>query len=284
MQKYDSMERWWKGKMRILRKMILLIILLWGVSFAVSAQTLSVEQQVYDYLTQDMGLPSASACGILANIEHESAFNVNALGDNGTSYGLCQWHAGRYASLKKYCMGAGLDYRTVEGQLEYLRYELENHYGAMTATLRMMEDTPDGAYQAGYIWCVQFERPANMDKKGVNRGILAKEKYWNRYNSVVVIVYEQEPLTKEEVLRIVRQKEIPVPQPPEETQGNYIEDAEEEPVRIPILHYIPRHRPRQEWHLDPAAGFAAAMVFAPLSEGKKERYELELPEHETAAA
>lgn len=269
--------------MGILRRIVLLILLLGCICFTASAETLSVERQVYDYLTQVMELPSSSACGVLANIEHESAFNANALGDKGTSYGLCQWHAGRYLMLKKYCQSIGLDYQTLEGQLEYLSYELRNSYPGLLNTLRTMEDTSNGAYQAGYIWCIQFERPANMEKKGVSRGTLAKEKYWNRYNSMVVVVREEEPLTQEEVVRIVRQKEITVPQPPEVTQAEYREEpvsGKAESRRLTILHYVPRHRPKKEWHGDPATGFAAAMVFVPLSDGKKERFELKLPEQE----
>lgn len=61
----------------------------------ISDSALSVDQaqrQIYDYLTGQMGLNAAAASGILANIEKESAFDPNALGDNGTSFGICQWH------------------------------------------------------------------------------------------------------------------------------------------------------------------------------------------------
>ena len=54
-------------------------------------------QSIYDYLKQN-GVSPASAAGILANIRYESNFNpFNASGDGGTSGGLFQHHAGRWA-------------------------------------------------------------------------------------------------------------------------------------------------------------------------------------------
>ena len=57
---------------------------------------------IYDYLRQQ-GVSEASAAGILANIKQESSFDpTNDTGDNGTSGGLFQHHAGRWAALKDY--------------------------------------------------------------------------------------------------------------------------------------------------------------------------------------
>lgn len=143
----------------------------------------SVEKQIFYYLTNTMGLPVSSACGILANIQHESSFNPNAIGDYGTSYGLCQWHNERYDALISYCNANGYDYRTVLGQMKYLQYELETNYASMLSKLRGMANTASGAYDAGYLWCVAFERPANAESKGYSRGTLAKNTYWPKYSS-----------------------------------------------------------------------------------------------------
>ena len=246
--------------MGILRKGILFFILLWSFCIGVRAQNLAVERQVYSYLIQELGLPSASACGVLANIEHESAFNVNAVGDQGTSYGLCQWHAGRYSALKTYCLGKGLDYQTVEGQLAYLKYELQTNYADLFAVLRVLEDSPSGAYRAAYLWCVEFERPSDMENKAVSRGTLARGKYWNRYNSVIMLQEEEEDsITQEEAVKIVQQMEV----------ERYKQKKE---VTVNIRPFIPWHRPRKQWHDSAATGFAVAVLFMPLSDGKKERY------------
>ena len=95
------------GKKQILRLVTWLLLAVLLVPLPVQAagiqDPLAVEQQVYAYLTEVMEFPSASACGVLANMEHESAFQLTVLGDSGTSFGLCQWHAGRYAALRSFC-------------------------------------------------------------------------------------------------------------------------------------------------------------------------------------
>ena len=40
-------------------------------------------------LLREKGYSKAAICAIFANMEHESGFSTTALGDNGTSYGLC---------------------------------------------------------------------------------------------------------------------------------------------------------------------------------------------------
>ena len=158
---------------------VLLLALFQPVN-AQSLQALPVERQVYEYLTQELELNSAAACGVLANIEHESAFQLTVLGDSGTSFGLCQWHNGRYSALINFCNSQGLDYQSVEGQMRYLAFELKTGYFPVLANLRHVDNSPEGAYQAAYIWCVQFERPANMEYQAANRAATAQFKYWNR--------------------------------------------------------------------------------------------------------
>lgn len=150
---------------------------------ASSPEPLSVERQVYQYLTQELELNSAAACGVLANIEHESAFNLTILGDGGTSFGLCQWHNSRYNALIGFCNSQGLDYQSVEGQMRYLSYELKTGYYPVLANLRHLDNSPEGAYRAAYLWCTQFERPANVEYQASNRAATAQFKYWNRYNA-----------------------------------------------------------------------------------------------------
>ncbi len=67
------------------------------------------------------------------------------------------------------------------GQLNYLAYELRTRYQSTYAALRRVANTSDGAYEAGYAWCVNFEVPANREEKGVIRGRTAQFKYWLRY-------------------------------------------------------------------------------------------------------
>lgn len=141
----------------------------------------SVEQQIFTFLTIDMRLPISAVCGILANIEKESNFDPSAVGDDDTSYGLCQWHNSRYTALVGYCMAHGLDHTTVRGQLEFLRYELESDHPEMLEKFYSAPNTAGAAYQCGYDWCAIFERPSNVEQQAAVRGTLARNAYWSRY-------------------------------------------------------------------------------------------------------
>ena len=53
-------------------------------------------------------------------MQAECNFNILAVGDNGTSFGLIQWHGGNWDKLTAYCKTKGLDENSLQGQLEYL--------------------------------------------------------------------------------------------------------------------------------------------------------------------
>lgn len=88
------------------------------------AKAASNEEIIYSFLRNDMGFNVAVSCGILANIYEESKFNPNLYGDGGTSYGICQWHNSRMNNLINYCNNNGYDYRSLTGQLFFMKYEL----------------------------------------------------------------------------------------------------------------------------------------------------------------
>lgn len=250
--------------------------------FADAGQRLSVERQVFDYLTGQLRLSAAAACGVLANIEHESNFQPAIYGDKGTSYGLCQWHNGRFTALRGYCSSLGLDYRTVEGQMAYLRYELGNKYTTLLLTLQSIDNTPEGAYRAAHLWCIQFEKPSNMQVKAAQRGELAQGKYWIRYNrSEPIIMIEPEPeetLPDPEVLlEQLKQKPVTIPLPPEQEQT--VEDdvrhfTFEKPA---FIYYIPWNLPKTEaeavrdmrWAYWALAGIGIAMAAVVIFPTKK---------------
>lgn len=170
-----------KSRFRFFVLPILLLALLLPLCTGVHGADLGVERSVFQFLTAELGLNSAAACGVLANIEAESNFSLTAYGDGGTSYGLCQWHDGRFEALQSFCLLYGYDYWSLDGQLNYLAYELRTRYQSTYAALKRVANTSDGAYEAGYVWCVSFEVPANREEKGVIRGRTAQFKYWLRY-------------------------------------------------------------------------------------------------------
>ncbi len=261
---------------------LLVLVLLAAPVCASSGQRLAVERQVYEYLTTELKLTTAAACGVLANIEHESSFQPTVFGDQGTSFGLCQWHNDRFSALRGYCSALGLDYRTVDGQLAYLRYELGTKYTTLLLTLQSLDNTPEGAYRAAWLWCIQFEKPSNAEVKAVQRGELARGKYWARYShaqSVIIVQPEpEETLPDPEVLiEQLKQQPVTIPLPPEEEQeqtGTVRHFRFEKPA---FIYYVPRNLPpvpaetrgNIPWQLPALASIAAAMVLVVIFPAKK---------------
>ena len=152
-----------------------------GISLLSSNSESSNTTIVFNYLVDELKMNSAAACGVLANIYYESGFDPHMEGDNNTSYGICQWHADRKTNLINYCKSNNLDYTTLEGQLAFLKYELVNSYSKIYNYMLNEKNTADGAYDAGWYWCYNFEVPANRETVSVTRGNLAKNTYWEQY-------------------------------------------------------------------------------------------------------
>jgi len=141
----------------------------------------SVENAVVNYLI-DKGLNIAVACGVCANIKAESSFRTGAVGDKGTSFGICQWHAGRGSAMKEM---AGASWATnLTGQLDYLWYELCGKYRFVLNSLNLCPNTLDGAKQAADIFVRKFEVPANVDAASRRRQANAAE-YWTKIVSQI---------------------------------------------------------------------------------------------------
>lgn len=140
------------------------------------------EKAIYNFMKDDMGLNTAAACGVLANIQSESSFNPTASildTNNKTSYGICQWNGSRFDALRSYCSENGYEYSSLEGQLNYLKYELEHSESSAFAKVKNVENTADGAYTAGYNWARYFERCASTYFDW--RATLARDTYWAKY-------------------------------------------------------------------------------------------------------
>ena len=134
----------------------------------------STEYVIYKFLVGEMGLNRAAAMGVLANIKYESVYSPTIGGDGGTSYGLCQWHLGRKTNLINWCKQNDLDYTTVEGQLRFLQYELATRYPAVLSYLKKVDNTAEGAYDAAYYFCFNYEAPAARTSQSKARGNYAK--------------------------------------------------------------------------------------------------------------
>jgi len=112
-----------------------------------------------------------AAAGLMANIEHESGFNPTALGDSGTSFGLFQWHNSRYTALVNMFPDS---YWTIESQIQYLMYELQNGYRDV---YNVLMDSTKSPYDKALYFCLYFEKPADKKNKCPKRALKAAGYY-----------------------------------------------------------------------------------------------------------
>ena len=57
-------------------------------------------------------------------------------------------------------------------------------YQYLSPLVKMLKNTPDtpaGAYEAGYRFCYDYERPASRTASSIKRGNMAKDTYYPRY-------------------------------------------------------------------------------------------------------
>lgn len=155
-------------------------------TYALDDEELENMDEVYTYLTQEMELNTAAACGILANILCESNFHPECESASGTYFGLVQWSL-EYLDVKGWISENGYDPYSVEGQMRFLDYHLQSGdykcdetYEALTS----VENTEDGAYTAAYRFCYDYERPSNKESKSDTRGNIAAQIMYKVYSQV----------------------------------------------------------------------------------------------------
>lgn len=137
----------------------------------------SNQQYIYSHF-ENQGMPSESAIAIASNTFDESGCNTYAycIDTNGLpSYGICQWNGERYNNLVTWCSNNGYDHTSLDGQLAFLDFELNNQYSNILEQL-MIGGTP---WDMSYIWASEFEVCASRywDTRAENADKL--------YNSVI---------------------------------------------------------------------------------------------------
>lgn len=119
------------------------------------------------------GLNAAAACGICGNIKHESGYKTDAVGDYGTSFGICQWHNDRGTNMKNF---VGSDWaNNLTGQLDFLWNDLTTLLPNTLVALQAVPNTVEGAKTAADIFVRQFERPSDPNGQSILRQASAAE-------------------------------------------------------------------------------------------------------------
>jgi hypothetical protein len=143
---------------------------------------------VYTYLTGTLGLNTAAACGVMANMVYESRFSASLT--TGKYLGILQWDYNAVGANSGYSMSSwmeenGYELTSLSGQLAYLKYHLTESKDYKCAdtysTLTSTSNSADGAYNAGYYFCYYYERPSNKASASTARGNLASQVLYKVY-------------------------------------------------------------------------------------------------------
>lgn len=120
-------------------------------------------------LFMKLGWSKAQASGIVANLDRESGLRETTTGDNGSAFGVAQWHKDRQAAFAQW---AGHDIRqsNLMEQLRFVDYELR--HGAEQRAGALLRASSN-ANQAGEIVSRYYERPAAADIEAARRGAAA---------------------------------------------------------------------------------------------------------------
>jgi len=179
-----------KALTKVMLTAITLVILAAIVPLSASASTSNNKSEIFKQLISELDLNPAAACGIMANMEHESKFDPTVVitDTNGLlSGGLCQWNGSRFSNLRSFCSKNGYNYLSIKGQIAFLHHELSSKpYRYIYDYLKGVSNDADGAYDAAWYWCYYFEVPANRSYKADSRGYTAENKYWTEFGQVDV--------------------------------------------------------------------------------------------------
>lgn len=115
----------------------------------------------------NLGYSKANASGIAGNIYVESKYDPKAIGDNGTSFGLAQWHKSRWDSLKKWSSERGLNINRFETQLKFIDWELNNTEKKAKRELLQQKTPQDSAFS----FAKYYERPQFISDERMNKAI-----------------------------------------------------------------------------------------------------------------
>lgn len=115
-----------------------------------------------------MGFTASAAAGVVGNLVQESGLRTDAIGDNGTSGGLAQWHNERLDALKRFAAARGKEWTDLDTQIEFLAEEMRTSYADTYAKMQNAE-LPE---IAGQIMTDEYEIPdpasANYEQRQAN--------------------------------------------------------------------------------------------------------------------
>lgn len=120
-----------------------------------------------------MGFTASAAAGVVGNLVQESGLRTDAIGDNGTSGGLAQWHNERLDALKRFAAARGKKWTDFDTQIEFLAEEMRTSYADTYAKMQSAE-LPEIAAQ---IMTDEYEIPDPASANYAQRQANARAAY-----------------------------------------------------------------------------------------------------------
>ena len=120
-----------------------------------------------------MGFTASAAAGVVGNLVQESGLRTDAIGDNGTSGGLAQWHNERWEKLKRFAAARGKEWTDLDTQIEFLAEEMRTSYADTYAKMQSAE-LPE---IAGQIMTDEYEIPDPASANYAQRRANARAAY-----------------------------------------------------------------------------------------------------------
>lgn len=120
-----------------------------------------------------MGFSASAAAGVVGNLVQESGLRTDAIGDNGTSGGLAQWHNERLDALKRFAAARGKEWTDLDMQIEFLVEEMRTSYADTYAKMQNAE-LPE---IAGQIMTDEYEIPDPASANYAQRQANARAAY-----------------------------------------------------------------------------------------------------------
>ena len=148
-----------------------------GNSSADIESTAGIKRAIFEELTQ-LGLNKVQISGVIGSLSGESGkhLDTKAIGDNGTSVGIAQWHKTRKNSLINFSKKNNLDYTTGAAQVKYLRHELETTHKHVLDKMLKTTTVED----ATKVWTNVFEIPSTAAyRNSIGKRIQFARDYFN---------------------------------------------------------------------------------------------------------
>jgi hypothetical protein len=147
-----------------------------------SAENISANaDSVHDYF-MSQGFTPEQASAITAHLNSESGLNPSAINPNDAgagqdSVGIAQWNRERLQGLKDYSATRGLDWQSLDAQLQYVVHELNTTERGAGSRLRNAESLEDAV--VAFSWYERYggglEQADGLRENDYRRGLASPE-------------------------------------------------------------------------------------------------------------